>query len=75
MKRLVVLLLTMCGPTAVAQDWPQWRRLGPDCVVHGVTVLAKWPRTLKEEWKVGGGEGVASPVVVGGQVFVFTGKP
>jgi hypothetical protein len=40
--------------------------------VHGVTVPTKWPRTLKEEWRVRVGEGVASPVVVGGNVYVFT---
>src|SRR5262249_8795535 len=40
--------------------------------VHGVTVPAKWPRTLKEEWKVTVGEGVASPVMAGDRVYVFT---
>src|SRR5436305_8578891 len=56
----------------LSQDWPQWRGPNRDGVVHGVTVPAKWPKTLKEEWKVTVGEGVASPVVVGGQVYVFT---
>jgi outer membrane protein assembly factor BamB len=58
--------------SARPQDWPQWRGPNRDGVVHGVTVPAKWPRTLTEEWRVPVGEGVASPVVVGGSVYVFT---
>jgi outer membrane protein assembly factor BamB len=41
-------------------------------VVHGVKVPRKWPKTLEEEWKVPVGEGVASPVVVGDRVYVFS---
>jgi RNA polymerase sigma factor (sigma-70 family) len=52
--------------------WPQWRGPNRDGVVHGVTVPTKWPATLKEEWRVEVGEGVASPAVVGAHVFVFT---
>jgi RNA polymerase sigma factor (sigma-70 family) len=52
--------------------WPQWRGPNRDGVVQSVTVPASWPRTLQEEWKVTVGEGVASPVVVGGNVYVFT---
>jgi outer membrane protein assembly factor BamB len=54
------------------QDWPQWRGPNRDGAVHGITVPEKWPRTLKEQWKVTVGEGVASPVVVGRRVYVFT---
>ena len=43
-----------------------------DAIVRGVSLPAKWPRTLKEEWKATVGEAYASPVVVGGNVFVFT---
>src|SRR5262249_55141936 len=31
-----------------------------------------WPRTLTEEWQVPVGEGYSSPVVAGGNVYVFT---
>jgi outer membrane protein assembly factor BamB len=55
----------------LSQDWPQWRGPNRDGVVHGVKVPAQWPRTLTEEWKVEVGEGVASPVLVGGKVYVF----
>jgi outer membrane protein assembly factor BamB len=53
-------------------DWPQWRGPHRDGVVRAVRAPAKWPRALKEEWRVEVGEGIASPVVVGGNVFVFT---
>jgi RNA polymerase sigma factor (sigma-70 family) len=53
-------------------DWPQWRGRDRDGVVHDVTVPAKWPRTLTQEWRVPVGDGVASPVVVGGSIYVFT---
>jgi RNA polymerase sigma factor (sigma-70 family) len=55
-----------------AADWPQWRGPNRDGVVQGVTVPAKWPRTLREEWTVPVGKGVASPVVAGGKLYVFT---
>jgi outer membrane protein assembly factor BamB len=56
----------------LGQDWPQWRGPHRDGVVHGVDIPAKWPRTLQGEWKRTVGEGVSSPVVVGGKVYVFT---
>jgi RNA polymerase sigma factor (sigma-70 family) len=52
--------------------WPQWRGPNRDGVVQGVTVPPKWPRTLTEEWQVPVGKGVASPVVAGGRIYVFT---
>jgi outer membrane protein assembly factor BamB len=53
------------------QDWPQWRGPNRDGAVHGVTVPAKWPTSLTEEWKVEVGEGYSSPVVADGKVIVF----
>src|SRR5437870_3773698 len=53
------------------QDWPQWRGPNRDGVVHGVNIPKQWPKTLKEEWNVTVGDGVASPVVVGGNVYVL----
>jgi outer membrane protein assembly factor BamB len=56
---------------ALSQDWPQWRGPNRDGVAHGVQVPARWPRALTEEWKAEVGEGIASPVVAGGSVYVF----
>jgi outer membrane protein assembly factor BamB len=53
-------------------DWPQWRGPDRDGVVRGVTVPIRWPSTLNVEWNVTVGEGAASPVVVGDDVYVLT---
>jgi RNA polymerase sigma factor (sigma-70 family) len=55
-----------------APIWPQWRGPNRDGIVRGVTIPEKWPKELTEEWKATVGDGVASPVVVGGSVYVFT---
>jgi len=57
---------------AHAADWPQWRGPNRDGVVHGVTVPKQWPKTLQEEWQAPVGEGYSSPVVAGGNVYVFS---
>ena len=62
-----LLFLTLPG---LSQDWPQWRGPDRDGVVHGVKVPARWPKALTEEWNVEVGEGISSPVVVDGKVYV-----
>ena len=64
--------LFSAAASALSQDWPQWRGPNRDGAVQGVSVPKKWPKALKEEWKVAVGEGYSSPVVVGGKVYVFT---
>ena len=72
-QRLIgVVAVFVLTPQGYADDWPQWRGPNRDAVVRGVRLPAKWPRKLTEEWKVPVGEGYASPVVVGGNVYVFT---
>jgi outer membrane protein assembly factor BamB len=71
-----VALLVCVGQTFPEEgktaDWSQWRGPNRDGVVHGVKVPTKWPKALKEEWKVTVGEGNSSPVVAGGKVYIFT---
>ena len=47
--------------SGLAQYWPQWRGPNRDGVVQGVKPPDKWPKALKEEWKVTVGEGVSCP--------------
>jgi outer membrane protein assembly factor BamB len=54
-----------------AADWPQWRGPNRDGVVEGFAAPARWPKTLKEHWRVTVGEGHASPVVADGKVYQF----
>lgn len=55
---------------AFAQDWPQWRGQNRDARVSGFEAPATWPETLKKEWSVTVGDGVASPALVGDRLFV-----
>jgi outer membrane protein assembly factor BamB len=55
------------GAASLAGDWPQFR--GPDSM--GIAADATIPRTPKIEWSVPlPGRGLASPIVVGGKVFI-----
>jgi outer membrane protein assembly factor BamB len=64
------LLLSVQALTA--QDWPQWRGPNRDNKVNGFTEPKEWPKTLTQKWKTTVGEGLASPVLVGDKVYVFT---
>ena len=54
------------------QDWPQWRGPNRDAKATGFNAPANWPQELTQKWKVTVGDGVATPAVVDGRVFVFT---
>ncbi|MBM3892158.1 MAG: hypothetical protein FJ388_23840, partial [Verrucomicrobia bacterium] len=53
-------------------DWPQWRGTRRDAVSGEKGLLTAWPEQGPPlRWKVGGlGVGWASPIVVGGAVYV-----
>jgi len=70
---LVVLVgLTVGAVMARAEDWPQWR--GPMRTGHvaaGVAVPKGLPETPVVVWKAPLGNGLSSPVVAGGRVFIL----
>jgi len=55
-----------------AADWPQWRGPGRDNKISDFTAPATWPKELKQKWKVTVGDGVASPIMAGDKLYVFT---
>ena len=58
--------------TAQAVDWPQWRGPTRDGVLPAKGLaLTTLPDQAKVFWKIKTGEGLASPVVANGQVFLF----
>lgn len=64
--------LGFCVLTAGAEDWPQWRGPNRDNKATGFQAPATWPKELTQKWKVSVGDGLASPVLVGDKVYVFT---
>ena len=63
--------LLFCAP-AQAQDWPQWRGVNRDAKATGFKAPSAWPKELTKKWKVTVGDGVATPALVGGSLYVFT---
>lgn len=66
----VLALFLSAGATACAEDWSQWR--GPNCTGISPSKLplpASFSTTDNVHWKVELGEGVGSPIIVGGRVF------
>ncbi len=74
--RFVATLFFALGFLSVqAGDWPQWR--GPARTGHvpkGEAVPATLPETIPVRWRLKTGEGLSSPVVSAGRVFLFEAK-
>ena len=76
MRRLAaasLVLLTLCGTSARAQDWPQFR--GPTGQGHAEArgLPLQWSETQNIKWKVPiDGRGWSSPVVAQGRVWLTT---
>ncbi len=68
---VIACLSTLCAPSALAQDWSQWRGDDHDGKVSGFTAPELWPSNLKLGWKVTVGEGDSSPALLNGKLFVF----
>ena len=72
MLALGLFSLTFTFASAVkAQDWPQWRGANRDAKATGFKAPASWPKELTQKWKVEVGDGVATPSLVGGKLYVF----
>jgi outer membrane protein assembly factor BamB len=71
----VLALLAMVSGSLDSQgpgpDWPQFRGPNRDGVVASFTEPKAWPDKLTQAWKVSVGEGHASPILIGGRVYVF----
>ena len=55
-----------------AQDWPQWRGASRDGKAAEFNAPKTWPKELTQKWKVTIGEGVATPALVSGKLYVFS---
>jgi outer membrane protein assembly factor BamB len=70
--RLAILAIVLCSALVSAQDWPQWRGPTRTGAAVGFKAPAAWPDRPKQVWKVQAGAGHASPIVVGGRVYLFS---
>jgi len=70
------VLAVSCAAAAFSQtkpgDYPQWRGRDRDGAASAFVEPASWPETLTRRWKVSVGDGYATPLVVGDNVYVFT---
>jgi outer membrane protein assembly factor BamB len=55
-----------------AADWPQWRGPHRDGKAADFKAPASWPGELKQKWRVTVGDGVATPALANGKLYVFT---
>jgi hypothetical protein len=69
---VLIGLATTAFAQSAAQDYPQWRGRNRDGSASAFIAPKTWPEKLARRWKVEVGEGYATPIVVGGKVYVFT---
>jgi outer membrane protein assembly factor BamB len=65
------LLAGLSGQAATAQEWSQWRGPSRDGTATA-PAPSRWPKDLKNVWKVEVGGGFSSPVVSEGRVVVHS---
>ncbi len=65
------VLAALLPATAAAQDWPQWRGPARDGAVSGFEAPVTWPEALTPVWTVDVGTGYATPLLVGGNLWLF----
>lgn len=71
----VIVLTATVSFNLVAQfsatDYPQWRGQNRDGAASAFSPSRTWPDSLSRRWRVEVGAGYATPIVVGGSMFVF----
>jgi outer membrane protein assembly factor BamB len=66
-----LLSLTLAVAHVSAADWPQWRGPNRDGKAD-FKAPASWPKELTKKWQVTVGNGVSTPALVGGKLYVFS---
>jgi outer membrane protein assembly factor BamB len=65
-----LLIFTFAEAHVSAADWPQWRGPSRDGKAE-FKVPATWPKELTKKWQVTVGDGVSTPALAGGKLYVF----
>lgn len=55
-----------------AEGWPQWRGPNRDAKAADFKAPKAWPEKLTQKWKAAVGDGVATPALVDGKLYVFS---
>ena len=75
-SRFLVVVGASAAVTAAgmvsAQDWPQWRGPNRDAKASDFQAPATWPDQLTQKWKVDVGDGVSTPALADGKLYVFS---
>ncbi len=72
----ILSIAAVLGPTAPAENWPQWRGPRGDGTSRESNVPRHWSATEGIAWKTAiPGEGHSSPVIWGDAIFLTTGLP
>jgi len=66
-----ILGFTLAVVHVSAADWPQWRGLNRDGKAD-FKAPASWPKELTKKWQVTVGDGVATPALANGKLYVFS---
>jgi outer membrane protein assembly factor BamB len=66
-----LLIFTFAEADVPAADWPQWRGPSRDGKAD-FKVPTTWPKELTKKWQVTVGDGVSTPALAGGKLYVFT---
>ena len=76
-RNLFVLLVAATSISFVpADDWPQWRGVNRDGVLHETGLLTSFPKSeLTADWSVKLGSGYSGPTVADGHVYVTDRDP
>lgn len=67
--RAVLMLLLLAAP-ACSQDWSGFRGANRDGKLAGFKAPESWPKELQKGWQVEVGEGMSSPALVDGKIYL-----
>ncbi|MCX5677453.1 MAG: hypothetical protein NTX87_20930 [Planctomycetota bacterium] len=71
-KRLMLLLLLVAAPAALADDWPQWRGPDRDGVWKETGLLQKFAsEQIPVKWRAPVSSGYTGPTVAAGRVYLM----
>ena len=68
----IILVPAVLAAQGAGSDWPQFRGPNRDGAATSLVEPKAWPDRLTQRWKVEVGEGHATPILVGGRIYMFT---